>query len=183
MNLARGSIDCNIRSLPGSSDGDDAWMTMKVVAGFEAGVSMKVLVQGVGMLKQVPWHTLPAEQGHGSHAVCHRLHPFVAEEALTVKSLLHHTRALFNDDPYVVKLERLRSKLDRLEHRRPAVVQGRHLIFAGLATTACESVEPGVARHGVAKEVMKQHASLYKDLPLDQRIACDEAAEEAQHFC
>ena len=83
--LARGNIDCNLRSLSRNSDGFDGWMTMKVAAGVEAGVSIDVLGQGVGMLEQVPWHTLPAEQGHGSHAVCHRLHPFVAEETLTEK--------------------------------------------------------------------------------------------------
>jgi hypothetical protein len=176
--IAVGDIDKNLEELEESKEPIADTCAHKIRQLLQAGYNRTVLKEAVALLREVPWTSVPVEQAHGSCAVIHRQHPMYSVDTLAHRALVHQCRHLFVKDPEEQRLDKHKAFVDALKKKQPGRISGRHAFMGALAQSAKANVSagskmPAAARH----EVMRQHATLYKNLEPQAMAAWDKVAE------
>jgi len=96
------------------------------------GYNKTILADAVELFLDVPWSTRLVEQGHGSLAVMHRLHPSLGCEQLLVRGELHQARALFSEmteDDAALHRAATRLHAAEMKLKRTSAITGRNMFF------------------------------------------------------
>lgn len=143
------------------------------------GYNTQLLKDALLLLGEVSWTTCGVEQGHGSVAVVHRLHPDYSVPMLAARSLAHQARALFATPSQAGPLEKAEAKLGKLQKRSPEKICGRQIFladaFAALKTELAKSGQ--TLTNEMRLRVMREHGSTYKNLPLQKRRRYEDLAQ------
>lgn len=142
------------------------------------GYNKQLLKEGLQLLAEVSWTTCGVEQGHGSVAVLHRLHPDYSLATLAARSMIHQTRSLFERPARA--LDKVASRLRRVANKAPEKSSGRHY-FLGEAYAALKQVLVAQGQsmtNDLRLKVMREHAGIYRALPLAKRRRYEAAASD-----
>ena len=175
--LAVGNIQENLDLLAASEEpiADSCAHKIRLLA--RAGFNRSRLEEGVALLREVPWSSVPVEQAHASAAVLHRFHPGYSEDMLSTRATLHQCRHLFQN-PELAKEGRAQKRLEALQRRNPEKSSGSHAFLGHLVRSAQDSM-PGGAKlpRTVVPQLVAAHHELLKKLPANQAAAFDEEAK------
>ena len=94
------------------------------------GTPLRLLVEGLELLRECPWSTKTMEDQHGSMAVTHRHHPDLAGATLACRSFIHSLRALVSEAPADPELKRRLAAIERLDRKKPRRATGRQALVA-----------------------------------------------------
>ena len=171
--LARGNIEQNVSDLIHGDvpDNLDAGLGQKACDLARKGFNTTRIVEGLGTLHYIPWNTLPCENGHGSLAAIHKVHPHLSTDMLAMKSLFHQARAyLQKKSAEEVKVERWTSEIVKLTDRMDNYhLSGRHVFCGELVEQATIMVAGGAKRQRVARETMRVHGDMHKSMSLAEK--------------
>jgi len=175
--LAVGNVQENFDALAASDEPHSDSCTHKNRLLLRAGFSRASLAEGVALLAEVPWSSVPVEQAHASAATLHRFHPGYSEEMLATRATLHQCRHLFQD-PEQAKEARAQQRLTVMQRKNPAKTSGKHAFLGHLVRSAKEQLPSGtkLPRH-VVPQLVAAHTNVFERLPRDQQAAFHEEAQ------
>ena len=142
------------------------------------GYNTRLIADGLKLLGEVSWTTCGVEQGHGSVAVIHKLHPEYCVPTIAARSLLHQARSLFASPSQALPIPRAQKRLEKMLGSQPERIGGKHVFLAD-AYAAAKSV---LQRSGqklsneLRLEIMRKHGAEYNKLPLEKRMQYEELA-------
>lgn len=127
---------------------------------------------------EVSWSTTLVEQGHGSVAVIHKVHPEYSPATLAARGMVHMMRSLppAEVDPETASASTQRA-IRSLQRKRPHKLSGRHVFLreciaaAGSSSTRCEAVDEKQAR-----TVMRNHSAMFNASGEDDKQLCEAKA-------
>jgi hypothetical protein len=169
--LVVGDVSLNLQRLEDEGyDGDDPTV-LKIVELMHLGYNRQRLVEGVSLLRDVPWSTVTVEQAHGSMAAIHRLHPTMSSEVLAHRTMVHQCRNLFNKTQEAKEIERAEQKAEALRSRMPQRTHAKQLFLRELMVEAKNALTPGAKMSSQLRQaLMRQHSELFQALdPAQQR--------------
>ena len=175
--LCSGDIAGNIVAL---RDGPDAVEHTIIKIQKLAGIHyrMSALVDGVQRLGDVPWSTSAHEQGHGSAAIVHKLHPGYSTQRITARGFLHICRALYSPPPVNALLKKTEAAIARLDRKQPQQTGGQQMFLKDLMHTVAGD---GALTQSQTHAVMASHARLFDRLSVArQKHYCTLAEEHAE---
>ena len=171
--LCRGDIAQNIADLRDGPDASDH-TTIKIQKLARLGWRMSVLVDGVERLGDVPWSTSAHEQGHGSAACIHKVHPGYSTRILTARAFLHICRCLYSRPPVESIMKRTEAALARLDRKQPSKVHGKQMFLKDLQGVMAQR---GTVTAASSMAAMQQHSKLFLRLPRDRQREYQRQAE------
>ena len=177
--LAVGDIPENLDALAASTEPIRDSCTHKIRLLLQMGFNRSQLVAAVSLFKEIPWSSIPVEQSHASAAVLHRFHPEYSVEMLATRATLHQMRHLFQD-PAESRVEaRAAHRLQKLKHKVPEKVSGKHAFLAHLFSSAKEHHPSGSKLPvKVVRDIVSQHSRLFLELPAARQAAFHREALE-----
>ncbi len=133
FSLGIGDVMTNLDRLAITGAGlhDKCTLPIKWLLAF--GFSRHRLVQCIQLITQLSWSAQLTEQGHGSAAAVHHLHPAHAAPKLALKSFLHMCRALAAKSASTLAMHRRQRKRQRLQAKSPHVISGRNVFVNDLS--------------------------------------------------
>lgn len=175
--LAVGDIQKNLDLLAASEEPIPDSCAHKVRLLLRAGFNRTRLEEGVALLREVPWSSVPVEQAHASAAVLHRFHPGYSEDLLSTRATLHQCRHLFQN-PDLAKEDKAQKRLEAMQRRNPEKTSGPHAFLGHLVRAAQDSMPSGAKLPpAVVPNLVAAHHKLFKQLPAKQAAAFDEEAK------
>ena len=166
-NLAAGDIRNNLAALSAIEPQDT--VSKKIKQLIAMGFNEAKLVDGISLMKEVHWSTVPVEQSHGSSAALRRSHRHYGVEMMAQRSFVHMMRPLFAASVEEGHMSTPKKQANVLARRQPQKVTGRHIFMAEAMEAASFRSPDGKLSKSVSKDIMAKHGAHYKMLPQDLR--------------
>ena len=126
--LGHGDVEANLTALVAEDAPSCDETTWKIWKLLRRGTSILLIKRGIEHLFEANWHTLAAEQAHGSAAMLKRMHPEYALETLVGRSaVLMINRLQPSLNPIEKRIQRLQEHLARLERKMPQRGAATHM--------------------------------------------------------
>ena len=147
------------------------------------GYNPRLIADGLKLLGEVSWTTCGVEQGHGSVAVIHKLHPEYCVPTIAARSLLHQARAMFARPSQARPILQAQKKLAKLLASKPEHISGKQIYLADAYAAAKSVLEPGGQKlsNELRLQIMRKHSEEYRKLPLAKRLQYEELASNRAH--
>lgn len=172
FSLALGDVKDNLAKLKASDEPIRDSCAHKIRELLRVGFDSQAIEDGVMLLREINWTTVPVEQAHGSCAVLHRMHPTYTAETLVFRALVHNCRDLFAIDPEERRLAKKHAQLEALKRKQPEKVSGKHAFLAASLKAAKGLLPPGSKMQKTqTNQVVKQHSAAFDALPQASRAA------------
>lgn len=96
------------------------------------------VLEGLQLLRLLPWSQVSTEQGHSAGSVAMKKHRLMGQAMLQSRSMLRQAACLFRECPEQVKLNRLRDALGRLRKYQPQKMGARQAYISEVLLLAAE---------------------------------------------
>lgn len=175
--LVAGDVSENLQRLADKGyDGDDPTV-MKIVELLRLGYNRERLVEGVSLLRDVPWSTMTVEQAHGSLACIHRLHPTLSVGVLAHRAMIHQCRHMFHQPMEEREIARADQKAVALRKKMPQKIHAKQVFLRELMAGAKKQLLPGTKMSSeLRQDIMRRHSELFKDLDPEAQHALELSA-------
>ena len=114
-------------------DNDVSWKIWKLLG---LGYNRQHILEGLRLLGRASWTTTVTEQGHSASSKLGKFHKMYGARMMQDRACLANAAALFSTTPEERKLERAKSKLDRLSRCNYNYLTGRQMLLRELHLTA-----------------------------------------------
>ncbi|CAE8616190.1 unnamed protein product, partial [Polarella glacialis] len=129
--LCVGDLDANPDQLISGSVPQEE-TTWKIYELARLGFNRALLKDGLKLMGQAGWSSTTTEQAHVTASGVMKQHHEYGQQTMRARSALLQTRPVLLPDPEVVKMSVLQRRLENLQKKNPAKINGRHIYFKDL---------------------------------------------------
>ena len=180
--LCRGDVEANLAALK-AGDMPVEPVSKKIYKLLHMDFPLSQIVEAVGLVGEVSWTTLVAEQQHGTLAAVKKNHPDYDPSTLVSRTLMvQANRLLPGQSAEERQLKKIVSKLDKLSRKNPDKMSGQAWYLRKLKELKDRKIEEGtIARPDNASIAMrwmvKSHATLYARHSLATKMGMETLAK------
>ena len=167
FSLTQGNIADNLHALAGLQEPPLDTISWKIWTLLQAESRFTEVLEGVRLLRELPWSTKSVEEQHASVSLMSRHHPEYSEVMLQERATLHTLRKLMpKPSPEQQLVQKLEMQLQKLQRRRPGHIFARQAFCKALCDLAIskKGSDPRFTAD-VTKVIFKKHGDIYERLP------------------